>query len=107
MWNKIKYITTHGFYHPYFPYWFDLLTERKLKYRTGKCVDCVECCKYNCHCCKSKSFDCYCSFVDLKNKRCKIYDHRDCNVWFPISQKELDCWKKWRMDFKCKFKFEK
>jgi len=97
--KKLKYIFTHQMYHPYFGYWFDLLTERKLKYRTGECVDCVECCRYSC--------GCLCSHVNPITKRCIIYDKRTCDVWFPISQKEIDYMAKVKPGFKCRFKFEK
>ena len=86
--KKIKYLLSG--YNPYKLYWFDLLTERHLKSRVGECIDCIECCKYNCDCCKTKETECYCKYVDLKNKRCTVYNNRNCNIWFPISQKEID-----------------
>ena len=97
--KKIFYIIRHR-YNPYNGYIWDLLTERKLKYRVGECVDCIECCKYSC--------GYACDHADLNAKRCTIYDNRSCNVWFPISQKELDYFKKIKgKSFKCKFSFTK
>ena len=94
--KKIKYILkTH--YHPYWGYWFDLFTERHLKNRVGECVDCAECCRYSC--------GCFCEHV--KNNRCLIYDHRTCDIWFPISQKEIDYFNTIKPNFKCKFSFKK
>ena len=105
MLKKIKYIITQR-YNPYPLYWFDLLTERYLKNKKGECINCVECCKYNCICAKEKEIDCYCQFVDLKIKRCIIYNNnRNCNIWFPISQKEIDYRKKIQPNFECKFSF--
>jgi len=95
---KLKYIFTHR-YNPYFFYWFDLLTERKLKYRFGECVDCIGCCKYSC--------GCACEYADIKAKRCTIYNNRSCDVWFPISQKELDYMASIKPNFRCKFSFKK
>lgn len=81
-------------YNPYPLYWFDLLTERHLKNRMGECIDCFECCKY--------ADGGQCQHVDSGTKRCKIYDHRTCDEWFPISQKELDYMKSVKPEFKCK-----
>jgi hypothetical protein len=97
MFKKILYLLKQG-YNPYFLYWFDLLTERKVKYRVGECIDCVECCKYIC--------GCHCMYVDKEKKRCKIYDKRTCNKWFPVSQKEIDYRAKIQPGFKCKFSFK-
>ena len=98
MWKKIKYMVKHR-YNPYFFYWLDLLTERKLKYRVGECIDCIECCKHHLY---------VCPHADLKTKRCDVYKNRTCNVWFPISQKEIEYFKKIKgKSFKCKFSFTK
>lgn len=102
MFRKIFYIISQR-YNPYRFYWFDLLTERHLKNRIGECKDCIECCRYTCCNCKQ----CYCSHVDIINKRCKIYDKRKCNIWFPISQKEINCRVEIQEDFQCKFNFKK
>jgi len=100
--KKLLYIIKFR-YNPYLFYWFDLLTERHLKYRTGECIDCVDCCE---HCCDSTIVgNCYCKYVDLINKRCKIYEKRICNIWFPISQKELDYMKSIKLNLNCKYKF--
>ena len=104
MLKKIKYIITQR-YNPYRLYWFDLLTERYIKNRRGECIDCVECCKYNCVCTKETEIDCYCQFVDLEINRCIIHNKRTCNIWFPISQKEIDYRKEIQPNFKCKFSF--
>lgn len=98
--KKILYLLKQR-YNPYHLYWFDLLTERQLKNRKGNCVECIECCRYNCGSCK-----CYCNNADLEHKRCKIYDNRKCNIWFPVSQKEIDCRIKVQPGFKCKFSFQ-
>lgn len=106
MLKKIKYIITQR-YNPYRLYWFDLLTERYIKNREGECINCVECCKYNCVCKMEIETNCYCSYVDLKNYRCNIYYNRTCNIWFPVSQKEIDCRKEIQPNFRCKFSFKK
>lgn len=102
--KKIWYMIRHG-YNPYPMYWFDLLTERHLKHRVGECIDCLECCKYGCNCVKVGSCECYCSHVDIANRRCLIYDKRTCDIWFPISQKELDYMASVKPGFTCKYKF--
>jgi hypothetical protein len=102
--KKLKYLFSG--YNPYPFYWFDLLTERHVKNRGGECFDCLECCKYNCDCCKSHTSDCFCKHVDLEKKRCRIYDIRTCNVWFPVSKKEIDIRIKFQPEFKCKFIFK-
>ena len=96
MLKKIKYIIKQR-YNPYPLYWFDLLTERHLKNRVGECIDCVECCRYIC--------GCYCHNIDIVNKRCKVYPKSDCDIWFPVSQKEIDYRSKIQPGFKCKFSF--
>jgi hypothetical protein len=95
--KKILYILRQR-YNPYLLYWFDLLTERHLKNRLGKCIDCVECCKY---------IQGQCQYVDLKTNRCTIYNKRKCDKWFPVSQKEIDYMAKCKPGFKCKFEFKK
>ena len=102
--KKLKYVIQTGYY-PYFGYLTDLITERELKYRTGKCVDCIECCHYFCDVVKTCKSECYCKYADIKNKRCKVYNNRDCNVWFPISQKEIDYRKSIQRNFTCNFHF--
>ena len=92
-------------YNPYPFYWFDLLTERHVKNRRGVCNDCVMCCMYSCACLREQEGLCYCMYVDLEKKRCKVYDKRTCNIWFPVSQKEIDHRTKIQPDFKCKFIF--
>ena len=99
LYKKLKYIITHGFYHPYFPYWFDLFTERHIKNRIGECIDCIECCKH--------IGGGQCQYINLKSKRCNIYNHRTCDIWFPVSQKELDFMNSISPRFKCKFSFIK
>ena len=103
--KKVLYMLKHGF-NPYPFYWFDLLTERHLKNRVGECENCIECCRYLCNCKISNGGSCYCKNVDLKSKRCKIYNNRTCNIWFPISQKEIDNRKRFDPNFKCKFSFK-
>jgi hypothetical protein len=85
-------------YNPYPFYWFDLLTERHLKNRIGECVDCIKCCKH--------VEEGQCKFIDLEMKRCKIYNNRTCNEWFPVSQKEIDYRTKIQPGFECKFSFK-
>lgn len=104
--KKIIYLLTQR-YNPYPLYWFDLLTERNLKYRKGECINCIDCCKYNCNCVKDVESNCYCRYVDLENYRCTIYYKRTCNIWFPISQKEIDYRKEIQSNFNCKFSFKK
>lgn len=99
--RKILYILRHR-YNPYPLYWFDLLTERHVKNRVGECIDCIECCHYVCG-----DGGCYCRNVDKESKRCKIYGNRTCNVWFPVSQKEIDCRAKIQPGFKCRFSFNR
>lgn len=94
--KKIKYLLLQR-YNPYPLYFFDLLTERHIKKRTGECINCVECCRYVC--------GCYCRHLDLKAKRCKIYENRSCNKWFPVSQKEIDYRVKIQPGFECRYKF--
>ena len=76
--KKIIYLLTQR-YNPYPLYWFDLLTES----------------------------NCYCKYVDLETYRCTIYYKRTCNIWFPISQKEIDYRKEIQPNFNCKFSFKK
>src|SRR5690554_3824795 len=85
-------------YNPYPLYFFDLLTERHLKNRIGECYDCFECCKH--------VDGGQCKYVDLETKKCKIYDKRNCNEWFPVSQKEIDYRAKIQSGFKCRFSFK-
>ena len=100
MWVKIRYIVTNNWYHPYFGYWFDLFTERHLKTRTGECVACINCCTY--------APGIICGHADSCTKRCKVYDKRTCNIWFPVSKKELSYFYKIKGEgFKCNYKFEK
>jgi hypothetical protein len=96
--RKIRYIIKQG-YNPYWYYWFDLLTERKLKYRKGQCIDCYECCKY-------VDYG-HCKYVDILKKRCIIYNNRKCLIWFPVSQKEIKFRQSVQPGFKCKFYFKK
>lgn len=95
--KKLRYLFSQR-YNPYLFYWFDLLTERHVKNRIGECVDCVACCRYTC--------GCYCEHVNLRTKRCKIYNSRECNIWFPVSQKEINYREKIEPFFMCKFKFK-
>lgn len=74
------------------------MTERHLKNRIGECVNCYECCKYT-------NGD-LCNHIDLENKRCKVYNNRTCDEWFPVSQKEIDCMATYKIGFKCKFSFK-
>lgn len=97
MLQKLLYLFKTG-YNPYFLYWLDLLTERKLKYRIGECIDCVNCCK---------SGEEYCPFVDIKTKTCVTYNRRQCDQWFPISKKELEFMERIKPGLNCKFKFIK
>ena len=98
--SKLKYIFSDGGYNPYWNYWFDLLTERHLKNRLGKCEDCLECCKFN------DDSGRHCEQADLKTKRCKIYNKRTCDQWFPVSPKELALMYQWKLGFKCKFSWK-
>lgn len=95
--KKIFYLLSQR-YNPYPLYFFDLLTERHLKNRVGDCIDCINCCQYVC--------GCYCSNVDLELKRCKIYDNRKCDEWFPVSQKEIDYMAEVKPGFKCRYSFK-
>jgi len=95
--KKIILLLKEG-YNPYPFYWFDLLTERHLKYRKGECVDCFDCCKYD-------EFAC-CEHVEINQKRCKIYNNRNCDQWFPISPKELEFMKSWKPWMNCKYSFD-
>ena len=106
IYKKIRYVILNR-YNPYPFYWFDLITERHLKNRVGECKDCLECCKYNCSCIKTIKSGCYCQYADLKTKRCNIYENRNCDIWFPISPKELDYFKGIKRDFKCNYSFKK
>ena len=96
--KKILYIIKH-LYNPYILYWYDLLTERHLKNRTGECINCFDCCKYD--------EMTHCEHTDIENKRCRIYCNRKCDEWFPISKKELDLMKKWKPWLDCKYSFIK
>jgi hypothetical protein len=98
MFKKIWYMIRH-WYHPYPLYSFDLLTERHLKNRKGECVDCFECCRYSDYG--------HCKYVDTVKKRCKIYNKRKCDIWFPVSQKEIDYMTSIKPNFYCKFYFTK
>lgn len=100
--HKISYMLKTG-YNPYPLYWYDLLTERYLKDRIGECTNCIQCCRYICGSCQ----ECYCIYTDRQNLRCTIYDHRKCNIWFPVSQKEIDYRAKIQPGFKCRFIFNK
>lgn len=94
MLKKLLFIFQSSYY-PYLFYYFDLLTERHLKHRTGECI---ECCRY--------LDGTPCGFANTKTKRCKIYNKRQCNIWFPISQKEIEWRKKQQPNFTCNFKFK-
>lgn len=95
--KKILYMVRQK-YNPYPLYWFDLLTERHLKNRVGKCIDCIECCKF--------AGGGHCQFADLILKRCNVYTQRTCDEWFPVSRKELELMTEWKPGFKCKFSFK-
>lgn len=95
--KKLRYLLKG--YNPYPLYFFDLLTNRHIKNRVGECVDCIECCKH--------IGGGQCEHADIKTKRCKIYNKRTCDEWFPISQKELDFMTEIKPGFKCKFSFKK
>ena len=88
-WYKNKYS---------FSYLIDAFTERQLKYRKGKCPkNCGLCCRYvNGGNCKHLT----------RAKRCRIYNERNCNINFPVSQEELDHFYKIFKDFKCGYSFE-
>ncbi len=94
--KKIYYLLSQN-YRPYKGYWIDLLTERFIKDRIGKCVDCVECCKY--------VYGGQCRHINIRTNRCKIYEIRTCNIWFPVSQKEIDYRRRIQKGFNCKFRF--
>ena len=96
--EKILYLLKYR-YNPYLFYWFDLLTERHIKNRIGECIDCIECCKH--------VGGGQCVFANSKDKRCNIYNNRTCDVWFPVSQKELDFMTEIKPGFKCRFSFIK
>jgi len=97
--RKIQYLISKR-YNPYPFYWFDLLTERKLKNRVGECKNCYDCCKFD---------DCgnVCEHVDKENIRCNVYDKRKCDKWFPISKKELELMKEWKPFMNCNYDFKK
>lgn len=95
--KKLRYLFKQR-YNPHPMYWFDLLTERHIKNRTGECKDCFDCCKY--------TVSGHCKYVDVKNKRCTVYNDRQCDQWFPVSQKELDYMKKVKPGIECKFGFK-
>jgi hypothetical protein len=99
---KLKYIVIHR-YNPYPLYWFDLLTERHIRNRIGKCIDCIECCAYVSE--NENDIIEYCEHVCHKTKRCKIYNKRKCDKWFPISEKELKYMISIKPNMTCKFSF--
>ena len=60
-------------------YLIDIITKRKLKYRSGSCKMCGSCCE-GCQ-----------ALIDLNGKKiCKTYRRRSgCDVFFPISKEQL------------------
>ena len=87
-WFKV-YVMPHRCYHTIrrmFVYGFaieyilDVLLKRQLKYRTGVCRLCGACCR---NCPNLIAID--------DNNICNIYNRRDwCDVYFPISKKQLE-----------------
>jgi hypothetical protein len=99
------YVIPHRCYHTLrrmFVYGFsieyllDVLLKRQLKYRIGECRFCGGCCK-NCP-----------NLVAIDDKKiCSIYNRREwCDVYFPISKKQLDYYIKSNM-INCGFSFRK
>lgn len=83
-----------------FNYLIDAWTLRKLKMRAGKCNQCGNCCRL------IKGG--YCEHIEHRgpSKPCKIYNHRNCNISFPVNQEELDHFYKVITHFGCSYYFK-
>lgn len=91
--HTIRRMFVYGFSTEYL---LDVLLKRQLKYRIGKCRFCGGCCK-KCP-----------NLVTIQDKNiCSIYNRRDwCDVYFPISKKQLEYYVK-SNKISCGYSFRK